>query len=277
VKVRGLIEDMIAKLEKQAQEEATEKAFCDEELSESKAKRDDLQADVDKFTARLDKASASVKALTNEVAALQKELSELASSLAEATKLRSEEKAANEAAISDFSASVEAVRNAIVTLKEYYGGASFIQQPSFASANTDTASVILSMLDVAESDFAKLLSDTKLSEEEAQMTHDKLKQEGAVSKATMEAEVKGKTSEIASLNNSISDLKSDIGSKNTQLDAVMDYLSKITKRCTSTAMTYEQRKAKRDSEITGLKEALDILAGDEAAVFIQKKAFLARK
>merc|ERR1719421_907512 len=36
VKIRGLIEDMIAKLLKEAQEEATQKAFCDEEMGKSK-------------------------------------------------------------------------------------------------------------------------------------------------------------------------------------------------------------------------------------------------
>merc|ERR1719316_2636644 len=35
VKIRGLIEDMIAKLLKEAQEEATQKAFCDEEMGKS--------------------------------------------------------------------------------------------------------------------------------------------------------------------------------------------------------------------------------------------------
>merc|ERR1719463_613291 len=36
VKIRGLIEDMIAKLLKEAEEEATQKAFCDTEMGKSK-------------------------------------------------------------------------------------------------------------------------------------------------------------------------------------------------------------------------------------------------
>merc|ERR1719160_1003005 len=36
VKIRGLIEDMIAKLLKEAEEEATQKAFCDKEMGASK-------------------------------------------------------------------------------------------------------------------------------------------------------------------------------------------------------------------------------------------------
>merc|ERR1719181_1170315 len=55
-KIRGLIEDMIGSLEKEAAEEATQKAFCDEETSESKAKQADLTGKLDKTTARIAKA-----------------------------------------------------------------------------------------------------------------------------------------------------------------------------------------------------------------------------
>merc|ERR1719161_858992 len=41
VKIRGLIEDMIAKLLKEAQEEATHQAFCEEELGKSKKSKEE--------------------------------------------------------------------------------------------------------------------------------------------------------------------------------------------------------------------------------------------
>merc|ERR1719409_717383 len=41
VKIRGLIEDMIAKLLKEAEEEATQKAFCDKEMGKSKKSQDE--------------------------------------------------------------------------------------------------------------------------------------------------------------------------------------------------------------------------------------------
>jgi hypothetical protein len=38
---------MIVKLEQEAQAEASEKAYCDEEMSKTEAKKDELNADIE--------------------------------------------------------------------------------------------------------------------------------------------------------------------------------------------------------------------------------------
>merc|ERR1719161_1609267 len=53
-KVKGLIEEMIAKLMKEAEAEASHKAYCDEEMSKTKAKKDELNADIKKLTSKID-------------------------------------------------------------------------------------------------------------------------------------------------------------------------------------------------------------------------------
>merc|ERR1719195_584797 len=57
-KVKGLIQNMIAKLEKEAGAEATEKAYCDEQLSKTEAKKGELEADIAKMSSRIDRAAA---------------------------------------------------------------------------------------------------------------------------------------------------------------------------------------------------------------------------
>merc|ERR1719272_1865723 len=57
-KVKGLIRDMIEKLNKEAEEDAGKKAFCDKELSESNAKKDDKTAEVEKLSTKIDQMTA---------------------------------------------------------------------------------------------------------------------------------------------------------------------------------------------------------------------------
>jgi hypothetical protein len=57
------------------------------------------------------------------------------------------------------------------------------------------------------------------------------------------------------------------------LSAVMEYDAKIKERCIAKPESYEERKARRTSEIDGLKQALSILEGE--MVFMQHgKRFL---
>jgi hypothetical protein len=62
-KVKGMIQEMIEKLVTEAQEEAGHKAFCDKEMSETKAKMEDKQGEVDDLTTKIDKSAAKVAKL----------------------------------------------------------------------------------------------------------------------------------------------------------------------------------------------------------------------
>merc|ERR1719223_1949729 len=93
VKIRGLIADMISKLQKEAQSEATEKAYCDEELAKTKAKKQELDYEISKLTAKVDKAASKSASLKDSVKTNQKDLAALAKSQAEMDSIRREESA----------------------------------------------------------------------------------------------------------------------------------------------------------------------------------------
>merc|ERR1712196_187074 len=94
----------------------------------------------------------------------------------------------------------------------------------------------------------------------------KLTDENKVSRATKETESKGKASEVKSLTVQPGHSKEDHASTSSELDAVNAYIDKLRPQCESKAMSYEEKKAKREAEIAGLKEALEILAGDTLAL-----------
>merc|ERR1719316_216625 len=90
-KVKEMISAMIAKLQKEAEEEAGAKAFCDEEMSKTKAKKEDLTADVDKLTARIDEASAKSTKVKEDANKKSEALANLEKTKAEMEKARTDE------------------------------------------------------------------------------------------------------------------------------------------------------------------------------------------
>merc|ERR1719472_520625 len=57
-KIKGLISEMIEKLEADAAKEAAHKAFCDKEMSETKAKKEDKETELDDLSTKIDKATS---------------------------------------------------------------------------------------------------------------------------------------------------------------------------------------------------------------------------
>merc|ERR1719210_2415195 len=82
-KVKGLISEMIKKLEAAAGTDASEKAYCDEQMAKTAEKKGELEYDLSKLTTKIDQASAQSASLKGEVRKLQAELATLAKEQAE--------------------------------------------------------------------------------------------------------------------------------------------------------------------------------------------------
>jgi len=274
-KIKGLITDMIAKLEKEAEEDANEKAFCDEEMAKTEAKKQDLEATVEALTSKIDQAAATsakrksqVKELSARLAALQKEQADMDS-------LRAEENADYTAAKEDLTQALGGVQKALGVLRDYYGGAAALLQaeqpakPAKHEKSTGAGQSIINILEVCESDFSETLAKEETEEADAASSYDKNTQENKMAKTQMEQDVKYKTQEYKSLDKEISDLGGDKSTAANELSAVMDYYGGIKDRCVAKPESYEDRKARREAEIAGLKEALDTLENETA--FMQRK------
>jgi len=260
-KVKGLIQDMIEKLEAEAEADATKKAYCDKELAETHQKKDDKTAEIEKLSAKIDSSKAKSAKLKEEVATLQKELAALVREQAEMDKIRAEEHAAWETNSAEMEKGLNGVKLALKVLNEYYAKA------DKAHDSADGASTgIIGLLEVCESDFAKGLAEMNAAEESAQAAYEQESKENEIEKVTKEQDVKYKTKEAAGLDKAVAELSSDREGVQTELAAVNEYLAKIEEECIAKAETYEERTARRTAEINGLKEALQILEGEAASL-----------
>mmetsp|Transcript_113025 Transcript_113025/g.176622 ORF Transcript_113025/g.176622 Transcript_113025/m.176622 type:complete len:682 (+) Transcript_113025:40-2085(+) len=260
-KVKGLITDMIATLEDEAEADASHKAYCDKEMSEANAKKDDLTAESDKLSTKIAQDKAASAKLKEEVATLQGELASMAKARSEADKLRTEEKAAFDKNSAEMKQGIEGVKMALKVLKDYYA-----KEDKSHEASEGAASGIIGLLEVCESDFTKGLTEMTAQEESAAANYEAYVKEDEIATVKKQQDVKYKTQEAAALDKSVSELTTDLETVTDELTAVLKGLEKLEEMCVAKAEPYAERKARRESEIAGLKEALQILEGQAALI-----------
>jgi len=281
-KIKGLISDMITKLTKEAESEASEKAYCDEQLAKTEAKKAELDDTVSKLTNSIDRAASRSAGLKEEVVQLEAELAALAKSQAEMDSIRREENANYKVAKAELTQGLGGVRKALSMLRDYYGGAAAMLQEEQPAAHQEhskssgAGGSIINILEVCESDFATNLSKEESEEADSAESYEKTTQENKVAKMTKSQDAKYKTKEAAGLDKEIAELSSDRDTSNSELSAVMDYYGKIKERCVAKPESYEERKARREAEIEGLKEALSILENEAAFMQRGRKGHKAR-
>jgi len=258
-KIKGLISDMISKLEGEAGQDASHKAYCDKEMSDTAAKKAEKKAMIEKLSTSIDQKSAKSAQLKEEVAELQSALAKLSSSQAEMSKIRSSEKAAYTTNRADMEQGLEGVKMALKVLNEYYAK----DDAAHSSASGAGASII-GLLEVCESDFSKSLAEIINTEESAASAYDQESKQNEIERTTKEQDVKYKGKEATSLDKGVAEANSDREGVQAELDAVMEYSAKIEEQCIAKAEPYTERKARRAAEIDGLKEALEILESETA-------------
>merc|ERR1719458_1452474 len=257
-KVKGLIADMIAKLEKEQDADATHKAYCDKEMSETTAKKEHRSARIEKLSVQIEQMAATSAKLKEETTAAQKALADLAKAQADMDKLRGEENAAFVAAKADMEKGLKGVKLAIKILSEF---ASCTEGEKQGAATS-----IIGMLEVVEADFEKKLVELADAEESAAAEYEAETKDNGLEKVAKEKDVEYKTQEAAELDKRVAEATADRSGVQAELDAVLESLAKLEKMCIAKPETYAERKRRREVEIAGLKEALQILEGDAMLV-----------
>merc|ERR1719274_568481 len=188
-----MIKDLIVRLMEEANEEAEHKGWCDEQLSVNEQTRKEKTEAVETLRAEIDELEASIAQLAEQIAELTKAVEALDAAMAKATKIRLAEKAKNAETIQDAKDGQTAVAQAIVVLKEFYEKAgeatALVQQEPPAIFDSPYKGMqsenggVIGFLEVIESDFARLQSETEAAEASAQKEYDEFMTDSEVDKA----------------------------------------------------------------------------------------------
>jgi len=282
VKVRGMIKDMVAKLEADAAAEADQKSWCDDEMKKTTEARDEAIANMEGDLASKTSAESKITKLTEEINDLLKEIAELNKALNEATQLRATESKDNLKTIADATAGLAGVTKAMKILKDFYDNAfiqihkKYVPPNADASGNTvgdlapatfegenhgnqDAAVGIIGQLDVIKSDFEGTIDATKSEEAEAKEAFDSYKSETESDISEKEGAVDSKTGEKSTEKANLSDYTDDLADHTTDKAQALTELAKLKPACVDTGSDYAEQVARRNQEIESLKNAYVIL------------------
>jgi len=279
-KVIKMIKDLIVRLQEEASEEAEHKGWCDEQLSTNEQVRKKKTAAVETLHAEVDELKAAIAMLAEQIAELTKAVAELDAAMAKATEMRQAEKAKNEETIKDSQDAQAAVAQAVVVLKEFYAKAAeataFLQKQEpraeppaifdspYKGMQAENGGVV-GMLEVIESDFARLEAETKAAEETAQREYDAFMADAEADKAAKVKDIEKKTAEKQDKEQALTSTTEDLEGTQKELDAALAYFDKLKPSCVEVGVSFDDRVARRKEEIASLQEALKILQGEDIA------------
>jgi hypothetical protein len=295
-----MIKEMITKLMEEANADATHKAFCDAEMSTNKQTRDSKATEAEGLKADIEGFTADIAKLAEEITVLSEEISAIDAGVAKATSERDAEKAKNTDTIKDAEIANNAVTQAITILKEFYEKAATpVEQPApikgpikwdpraiqllapamflqTGSSNQNKApgapemeegaytgmgnGGVLGLMEVCQSDFEKLISETSATEADSAKIYDEFMADSDQDKAVKNADQKHKMSAKQGKESKLATAKRDLRITEEELTAALAYYEKLKPSCEEKVMSYEEKVAQRKAEIESLKEALEILS-----------------
>eukprot|EP00933_Yihiella_yeosuensis_P035722 TRINITY_DN2930_c0_g1_i3.p1 TRINITY_DN2930_c0_g1~~TRINITY_DN2930_c0_g1_i3.p1 ORF type:complete len:708 (+),score=280.26 TRINITY_DN2930_c0_g1_i3:88-2211(+) len=291
------------KLEQEQLMEDKKKQWCDKEHDATNKSIHEMTAEVKKLNATLLAKEAKVAELSEDINRCRTRIDELDASMTEATDLRRDDKKENKFAIRDAKNAVDAVKEAIKVLSEFYATASenaantlqsaLVQEKGIelpdspdtwgasytgvADPNNQPGGVV-AILEKTLADFSKMLADTEAQEEEDQTAYEKSMGDMAVEKARLTTESELKSEEKTRHEIDIQQFSKTMMFTDRELAAAKSYMEELGVSCTGfekTGTKYEDRKKARDEEIEQLKTIIGVIKKAFGLSFVQSNAFLA--
>jgi cbb3-type cytochrome oxidase cytochrome c subunit len=124
---------------------------------------------------------------------------------------------------------------------------------------------VVGMIEVIQSDFARLEAETSASEAQGQKEYDDFMGDSSVTKAQNEKDIEHKTAKKQNEEQALQEKKGDLEGTQKELDAALAYYDKLKPSCIDSGVSYEDRVKRREEEIESLQEALRILNGEDLA------------
>lgn len=278
-KVKEMISSLVTNLQVSATEEASHKAWCDSELSSNAEAQEATQAEVTKDSVKVGRLHGESGKMEMELADLRATLTAGNATRPLVVSQRAAESQEHAATIADAEESASLLNQAMVTLESYISNTASMLLQSGSASTADPLVIpdiitrapgaeakslatesrgVVSILEVARDGYLRLAKETKAQEAAAQAEYEKVLLDHDIMVAAATADEGYKSEELARLKDTLKSTSLDLNASSASLADAEAAHEQLKPPCLNTE-TYEERKIKRDAEISALEDAVSML------------------
>jgi len=284
-KVKASINDMVAALAKEQEEEVQHKDFCIEEINANEKETQLKEQKKSTLLAKTADLAATISKLAKLIEDLKAKIADLQIQLKRAGEDRNKENALFQTTVADQRATQKLLLAALNVLKGFYDKAALVQKtagkkqaqpagppppPGFKEYGNQAASGgVLAMIEQIIDDAKHMEGDAIKGEETAQVAYESFVTEtnaaitAAIKEQTTSEENKAKAEEEKAETEERTDATMS------EIEALYSENADLHKSCDYTLKNFDLRQAARESEMESLKQALSILSGAAFSAFLQ--------
>jgi len=270
-RVKKAIDDMIAMLTQQQEDELKKQDWCKAELQSNEMDTSKMETQQGDLEAKIAKLESDIKALVAGIADAKAEIAKTEVDLQRASMTRKAENIDYQKVVADQTITIEVLEKALDKLATFYDlvqtqGKSWIQRqtPPVAQAEyskSKGATGIMEMIEKLIHDSRELMSDSKKAESEAQAGYEKLIADSNDSIKALQKMVVSKTQAKVDTEKDLRETNEDLHETIKELEGLAKYNAELHKECDYILKNFDTRQTARREEIEALQQAKQILNG----------------
>merc|ERR1712194_605461 len=280
-RVKKAIDDMIAQLLKEKEDEIKHKDFCVDEFNTNQLQTEKKEREKQDLIAEIEDLEMTIKALAEAIATLKSEIKEMQVQLKRAGENREKENKEFQMTVADQRETQKLLQAALNVLAEFYGkkAASLLQKqepvgppppPGFEAYKKNAASGgVMSMIQQIITDAKAMEAETIRSEEDAQKAYEDFVKETNASIEAKSKDIVNKSEEKAKAESDLVEAQKEKEGVVLELEQLSNYNAQLHQSCDFVLKNFDLRQAARDGEAEALRQAKAILSGAKFQDFLQ--------
>jgi hypothetical protein len=284
-KVKASINDMIAALAKEQEEEVQHKDFCIDEINNNEKQTQAKEQKRDTLIIKIDDLAETIDKLGKLIEELKAKIVDLQTQLKRAGEDRERENTIFQTTVADQRATQKLLVGAMNVLKGFYEKAALVQKtagknlkqpagppppPGFKAYSNNAASGgVMAMIGQIVEDAKSMETDAIKAEETAQVAYEVFVTEtnAAITAATKEQTTSEENKAAAEEEKATTQERRD--GTMAEIEALYSENADLHKSCDYTLKNFDLRQAARTSEMEALKQSLALLSGAAFSAFLQ--------